>query len=257
MKSLLFLLPLSIATAALAHDTWIAPDQFTGACGAVTLHMTSGETFGALDHAIDPRRVARAVALIPGRRLDLKPEAAAHSADFRVDVPEKGITIVAVELAPKTIDLTPTEVAEYLEEIDAPADVRAAWKAHPGRWRETYTKHAKTFLRCGKTDYRHQISADMGLELIPQGTDPTTLKAGDTFRVALIEPRHLVRDVSLILVREGSGRVAVVKPEASGVASFVIPQPGRYEMAATRLRPGDGNDADWVSDFTTLTFEVK
>src|SRR5438132_1661951 len=132
MKLIPFLLALSVTSAALAHDTWIAPDQFTDACGAVTLHMTSAETFGKLEHAIDPGRVARAIVRIPGRRLNVKPEAAAHSADFHVDIPKSGVTIAAVELAPKTLELTPAQVAEYLDEIDAPAGVRAAWNAHPG-----------------------------------------------------------------------------------------------------------------------------
>jgi Domain of unknown function (DUF4198) len=257
MKRASLLLALGLAAPAFAHDTWIVPDRFTGACGAVTLHMTSAEGFGKLDYAIEPGRVARAIAATPGRRLNLTPERAAHSLDFRLDVP-KGTTIVAIDLAPKTLELTPAQVDEYLEEISAPDDVRAAWKAHRGRWRERYTKHAKTFVRCGKSDGRFQTGVGMGFELVPQGTDPTSLKAGDTLKVALIDTKHLVRDVAIVLVREGSGPVAVVKPPESGVASVVVPLPGRYMLSATRLRRGNGNDdVDWVSDFTTLTFSVE
>jgi hypothetical protein len=257
MKRILFLLVLSlVATAALAHDSWIAPDDFAQPCGAVTLHMTSGMEFGKLDYAIDPARVARAVIMTPGQRLNMTPKAAAHSLDFQVDVP-KGESIVAVDLAPKTLDLTPAQVSEYLDEIGASDDIRAAWKAHPGRWRESYTKHAKTLLRCGDADHRFQTGADMGFELVPQGTDPTTLKPGDKFSVALVGPGHLFRDVPLVLVREGTGRVAVIQPDNSGVESFVIKEPGRYMLSATHLRRADGKDVDWKSDFTTLTFEVK
>jgi Domain of unknown function (DUF4198) len=256
MKSVALLIAL-FAFPALAHDTWIAPERFTGACGAATLHMTSAAAFGPLDYAIEPGRVARAVAIVPKRRVTLKPEKAPHSLDFRVDVPASGVVMVAVELAPKTLDLNAAEVSEYLDEIAAPDAIRAEWKAHPGRWRERYTKHAKTFLRCGASDGAFQRDAEMGLELVPQGTDPTVLKAGDTIRVALIENRQLLRDVAIVLQRDGVGRVAVAKPDAKGIASFVLPQAGRYLLTATHLRRGDGKDADWISDFTTLTFAVR
>ena len=251
-----FVLLLALASPSLAHDSWIAPDHFRDACGAVTLHMTSGMEFGKLDYAIDPARVSRAVIVIPGQRLNMTPEAAAHSLDFRVDVP-KGTSTVAVELAPKTLDLTPAQVTEYLDEIAAPDNIRAAWKAHPGRWRESYTKHAKTFLRCGDPDHRYQITAEMGLELIPQGTDPTALKAGDTFRVILVGHKRLLRDVPVVVVREGAGRVATLTPNREGIFSFVPAKPGRYMLTATQLRRADGKDTDWTSDFTTLTFEVE
>ena len=255
MKRITFVLALVCASAAYAHDSWIAPERYTDACGAVTLHMTSGMEFGKLDYVIEPARVSRAVVMIPGRRLNLTPERGKHSLDFHIDAPA-GTSIVAIELAPKTLELTPAQVREYLDEIDAPAGVRAAWKAHPGRWRERYTKHAKTFLRCGAPDHRTQMETDMGLELIPQGTDPTSLKPGETFRVILLGHHDLVRDVPLVLVREGAGRVATVKPDPSGVMSFVVKDPGRYLLTATQLRPADGKDLDWESDFTTLTFEV-
>src|SRR5256885_6432486 len=45
-------------------------------------------------------------------------------------------------------ELTPEQVDEYLDEIGAAEETRAYRKLHPGRWRERYTKHAKTFLRC-------------------------------------------------------------------------------------------------------------
>lgn len=259
MKRLPLAISLLLATPALAHDTWIAPEHFAGACGAVTLQMTSGMTFDTLEYAIDPARVSRAVELVPGRRLKLDPPKwSAHSLDFVAKVPEKGIAIVAVELAPKTLELTPKQVDEYLDEIAAPKEIRDAWKAHPGRWRERYTKHAKTFLRCGAPaagdDF--QVSTDMGLELIPQGTDPTTLKTGDTLRVILTTPKHLVRNLPLVLIREGKGIVAVVKPDKAGIYAMTLKDPGRYLLTATQLRRAEEKGLEWESDFTTMTFEV-
>ena len=255
MKTIPILLALTLASSAFAHDTWIAPDQF-GQCGAVTLHMTSAPEFGKLETPIEPSRVQRAIIVIPHRRINMTPVVAKRSLDFNVDVPEEGMSIAAVELAPKTIDLTPAQVTEYLDEIGASDDIRAQRNAHPGRWRETYTKHAKTFIRCsGRGDA--YLSLDMGFEMIPQGTDPTALKAGDTMRVVLVAPKQPPVVAPIVVEREGAGRVATVMPGKDRIAAIKFDQPGRYMLSATWLRPGDGNAADWVSDFTTLTFDVK
>jgi len=256
MKRLTLLLTLGLATTAFAHDSWIAPEKFNDACGSVTLHMSSGTAFGKLDHAIEPERVARAMEVTPGKRVKLTPQKGEHSLDFHADVAE-GITMVSVDLAPKTLELTSAQVTEYLDEIAATDDVRNRWKAHPEHWRESYTKHAKTYIRCGAPDRRYQTSTESGAEFIPQGTDPTMLKAGDKLTVVLLEKGQVVRDVPFVLIQDGVGRVAVEKPDANGLASFVVPKPGVYMIAATHLVPARERDVDWTSDFTTLTFSVE
>jgi hypothetical protein len=260
MKRVVVLFAFVFASAAYAHDTWIAPDRFDRPCGAVTLHMSSGQNFDHVETPIDPARVVRAFAHVPGQRLAIKGVPTKFSLDFTVKVPKKGITVVGVDLAPKTLELTSEEVDEYLDEIAAADEIRAYRTLHPGRWRERYTKHAKTFLRCGSPSKAddYQIQSGMGLELIPQGTDPTTLKVGDTFRVILVAPKKpLFRTIALALVRQGQGRVAVIEPDAHGIASVVLKEPGRYLLSATDLRHAEEKDLDWESDFTTLTFDVK
>jgi uncharacterized GH25 family protein len=260
MKRFVVLLALVFPSAVYAHDTWIAPDRFDRTCGAVTLHMTSGQDFDRVETTIDPARVTRAYAHLPGQRVAIKGVPTKYSLDFTVKMPKKGLTIVGVDLAPKTLELTSEEVDEYLDEIGAAEEIRAYRKLHPGRWRERYTKHAKTFLRCGapspSDDF--QLQAGMGLELIPQGTDPTTLKAGDTFRVILVAPKKpLFRTIALALVRQGAGQVATIEPDAHGIVSVVLKEPGHYLLSATDLRHAEEKDLDWESDFTTLTFDVK
>jgi uncharacterized GH25 family protein len=260
MKRVVVLFAFVFASAAYAHDTWIAPDRFDRTCGAVTLHLTSGQNFDHVETSIDPARVVRAFAHLPGQRLAIKGAPKKYSLDFTVKVPKKGIAIVGVDLAPKTLELTPEQVEEYLDEIGAADETRAYWKLHPGRWRERYAKHAKTFLRCGAPARgdEFQLQTGMGLELVPQGTDPTTLKVGDTFRVILVAPKKpLFRTIALALVRQGAGQVANLEPDGQGIVSVVLKEPGRYLLSATDLRHAEEKDLDWESDFTTLTFDVK
>jgi len=250
LKRISILLAVAVATPLFALDATLETPRYQGACGDVTLRMTSDDA------------ITRSVVVVPHARHDFKPEQTANEYDFNINVPDGGITYVAVDLAPRTRELPPRQVEKYLDSIAATDDVRAAWRAHQERWRETQTQHAKAILRCGgdaRTGFQTQV--DAGAEFVPQGTDPTNLKAGDTFRVILIRQSNskteLLRNTPFVLLRDDGSRVLVAKPEASGVASFKIPQPGRYVLTATELRPGDGKEADWVSDFTTLSFTVE
>src|SRR6266550_6575800 len=115
------------------HDTWIAPDQFAVRRGnAIELHMTSGMAFPKLDTAIKPERIARALIRVGGRSSTMVPfRTGVHSLDFRIPNRSTGVATIAVDLKPNTIQLTPKEVAEYLDEIGADAAVRRRWSDQP------------------------------------------------------------------------------------------------------------------------------
>ncbi len=256
MRRFSVLLVLCIASTAFADDAWIVPDRFAGACGSAALHLGSGPAFGTPGTFNDPAVVAHAAAIFDGKRVDLQPERGAQSVDFKVDSPAQGVVQIAVDLVPDRFDIKEADVSRYLDEIGAPDEIGTQYAAHPGRWRESLTRHAKTFLACGEEDHRYQVSADSPFEFIPQGTDPTALKAGDTLKVALMGNHRLYRTVPIVLVREGTGRVAVVQAAQNGVAEVVITQPGRYMLKATMLRPG-GGDVDWIAESATMTFEAR
>src|SRR6266487_3558027 len=136
---------LLFATSGFAHDTWIVPDRFTAKRGVtITLDMTSGMGFPALEYAIKPDRVGRAFARVGGRTTTLTPRSAAHSLRFALTPSGEGVATMAVDLAPE-------QVKKYLEEIGADASIRQAWteQPEPKKWHEEYTKHAKTFVRVG------------------------------------------------------------------------------------------------------------
>lgn len=257
MKPIALLLALAVTAPLFALDAVLTTAQYnTVRCSDVALQLTS-----------DAASTTLARAAFPHARTELEPEHMSNQYDFHVKLPDKGLTRVAVDLEPITRELTPRQVETYLDEIGATDEVRAAWKEHPGRWREITTQHAKTMLRCGTNDIQSVATeTDMGAELIPQGTDPTMLKAGDKMTVIMIRrvkskteqlTTELVRNAPLVLLREDGSRVTVTPPNASGVLSVVVPTPGRYVLRETQVRPGDGKDADWISDTATLSFAVE
>jgi hypothetical protein len=255
-----FLITASIAaTPLLAHDTWIAPDRFLVHRGeTIALHMTSGMDFPKLDFAIKPDRVARAVVRLGKRSWKMTPRAAAHSLDFRTPLRAAGVATIAVDLDRKSIELTPAQVTEYLDEIGADADLRHLWSEspEPKRWREIYTKHAKSFVLVDKADDSWKEPAGLTLEFVPL-ENPTSLRAGDALPIRLIESGKPLANFSVGLVHEGDTHGTIVKTDGDGRTTISLPKSGRYMLRATHIRPAHQPDADWISDFTTLTVNVR
>jgi hypothetical protein len=162
--------------------------------------------------------------------------------------------------APKILELTPPKVIEYLDEIGASPEIRAAWKGGGAkrRWRESYTKHAKTFVRVGEPaeDRSWAEPAGLGLELVPE-KDPTALRAGDELPVRLLRQGAPLPAFPIGLVREGDPHGTLQKTDAEGRTVFRLTQAGRWLLRATDLRRATKPGLEWESDFTTLTFEVR
>jgi uncharacterized protein DUF4198 len=206
-------------TPAAFAQTYIVP---SGDCGAVTLHVNT-------DRSAD--QVTRAYVHLPKRRVVVHPAAAGHSLDFTADVPETGLIMATVEFAPAT------------------------------NGNETHAEHAKAFIRCGAPALRDASWTDtgLGLEIVPQWNGLTPLKPGESMRFIAVEEgaKRPVHDAPMQLYRDGEGLVATANPDQSGVASFPVTQPGRYKVEMDYRRPDPKNADHWLSDTSTLTFELK
>jgi hypothetical protein len=136
-----------------AHDTWLLPAQArVQPRTSVSLGITSGMDFPKDESAIAADRVGRSGVRLGGaERPFARKEEGEHALRLTVELTRPGIATAWVELKPRTIDLTPDDVAHYLEEIGAPAAVLSRWQAmpEPRRWRESYRKHVKSFVRVG------------------------------------------------------------------------------------------------------------
>jgi len=261
-KLLPALLYAALSTAAFAHDTWLVSQRPTVAPGSsVTLDLTSGMAFPTLDSAIKPERVARASVRLAGKTSQIKGrKSASHSLRFSAPLPDPGIATVWVELAPKSLDLTPPQVKEYLDEIGASPEIRRAYEAapEPRRWREVYAKHAKTFVRVGQpqSDRSWAEPAGMDLEIVPE-KDPSTLRAGDDLPVRVIRQGKPAASFPVGLVREGDAHGTLKTTDAAGRVTFRLNRAGLWMLRGTDLRRSVKPQTDWESDFTTLTLVAE
>lgn len=256
------LMALALAVPALAHDTWLLARRTVVPPGTVTLDLTSGMVFPANETAIKPDRVARAGGRLAGETFDLEDRrSAAKSLEFTARLPRPGVATVWVELAPKSIDLKPKQVAHYLDEIGASREVRLAWAemAKPRRWRELYTKHAKAYVRVGEPegDRSWAEPVGLGLEIVPE-KDPVALHPGDDLPVRVLRGGQPFPSFSLALAPEGKGKaVAIKNTDADGRVTFRLDRAGRWLLRGTDVRRSLKPEADWESDFTTMTLEVR
>ena len=166
---------------AMAHDTWLLPRSMRTPVGrAVVLSLTSGEAFPADDFAIDPARVARASVRLAGHVDDLTSRRPAPQALHFLWTPRMtGVAGIAVELRPRTLTLAPDKIEEYFADINASKALRAEWKNMPSpkQWRESYTKHAASFVLVGepRADSSWKEPLGMDFEITPE-VNPTTLR---------------------------------------------------------------------------------
>lgn len=249
-----------LGASASAHDTWLIPDQSKVAPQAtLTLDLTSGMEFPKLDVGPKPERVERAKCRLAGRTFDITNKIAApNSLQFKAEMPEAGVATFWVKLPPRTLELKPEEVKEYLIEVDAPEGLRRQWaEMKEPRWRESYTKHPKTFARVGEPQSDRSWAEPVGmfLEILPE-KDPTRVQAGDEFPVRVLKNGAPFADFSLTAVSAGEAKGETRKTDSDGRVTFRMAKPGWWLLRGTDIRKAAATDVDWESDFATLTLAV-
>jgi uncharacterized GH25 family protein len=250
-----------VAASVHAHDTWLIPDQFTVAPkSTVTLDITSGMEFPKLDVGPKPERVESVKCRLAGKTFDITNKAAApQSLQFKTPLPDAGVATLWVKLPARTIDLKPEDVEHYFEEVSAAEALRKQWAEmkEPRRWRESYTKHPKTFIRVGELQSDRSWAEPVGmyLEVVPE-KDPTALRVGDEFPVRVLRNGTPLADFALNAVSAGESKGETRKTDADGRVAFTLKKAGRWLLRGTDIRKASGGDADWESDFATLTIEV-
>jgi len=245
-----------------AHDTWLLPRRIAVAPGTVVwMDLTSGMAFPKLETSINPNRIDTARCRLNGKTLEIDQRTSKpNSLALGLMLPESGIATCSVELKPRRLELTPKQVDEYFAEIDAPQWVRDTWKEmkSPKRWREIYVKHSKSFVRVGNAENEQSWSKPVGmsLELVPE-KDPTSLRVGDAFPLQVLKDGVPLSDFTVGIVRAGNVDIGFRTTGADGRVSFPITKAGKWLLRGTQLRKSSKPDADWESDFTTLTIEVR
>ena len=248
------------ASSAWAHDTWILPAQFRIEPGqTLRLDLTSAMDFPNPETPVKPDRLTEAKVRLAGLTLPLAPtpEVKFLALSSRLDKP--GIAVAWVAGRERSLQLTPNEVAHYLEEVGAADTIGQQWrKAGQKPWRETYAKRAKSFVRVGQGDGDDSWKQPVGLdlEIVPE-SDPTSLSVGDTFGLRLLWRGRPLPGLAVGAVSAAPAKPAVATTDAEGRVSFVLSKAGTWLVRATRIVASETRPGEWDSVFTTLTLEAR
>jgi uncharacterized GH25 family protein len=246
------------APASFAHDTWIMADPpRVRSGGQVALHISSGMGFPVFETAPKSSRIASCEWRVGGKTGSLSSfDEKDSSLVVQGRVNTDGVAVVYVEFHPKEIDLEADQVKHYMDEIGAPESVRRAWEdAGPdAKFHETYTKHAKTYLRIGDSGDAKGCLGPVGfaIDFLPE-SDPTALKVGDTLTIKVIRGGDELEGFPVGTVG-GNKKTTMQRTSDAGMVAVKIDSPGWWLVRGTELRRN--SDDTWESDFTTLTFFV-
>jgi len=251
-----------VGAGAQAHDTWLQPERFTATPGAtLTFSLTSAAEFGAPESAIKPWRVRRAVMRLGGETLLLADGTAAEKTlQLSQALQRPGVAVVWLELKPRALELAEDKIELYFREIHAGGALRELWDAVPApkRWRESYVKHAKTFVRVGEPlpgDRAWAEPVGAVIEIVPE-RDPTTLRLGDELAVRVLRSGVPAAGFTVGFVSAGGTREHVAVTGANGRASAKLDAVGAWLVHGTDLRRATEPDLEWESDFVTMTVGV-
>jgi hypothetical protein len=245
---------------AAAHETWLLPDDFAPEPGAeLSFAMASGMGFPSDGAGIAPDRIVAAGVIHGVTSTPLEPAEERFEALELRGTAGPGVQCVHVRLAPRTLELDGDVVPAYLDEIGAGPGLHDLWRTSPvpSRWRETYAKGAKAYLRAGPDPEGAEPCWKRPLghpfELVPD-VDPTALRAGDDLVLTVLLDGAPVAGQALGLVRADGERGPLRRTDRFGRIRLRIPEAGAYLVYGTHLRRVG---AEWESDFATLTFEAR
>jgi hypothetical protein len=181
----------------------------------------------------------------------------ARTLPFRVVADDEPLKVAVVALWPLDIELQSDAVERYVrDELGGEASFTERFRSQ-GRWRERYTKNAKTLIRTGggRADSIATQPHGLNYELVPS-IDPTLTQAGTAFEVcAFADNRRVTAKQARVHIglSEANGRNTLQPADRRGCALVRPLSADAYLLHSVLILPIEQSDADWESHFAALT----
>lgn len=260
-----------------AHDLFIRMDTYYVAPKSTAYLSLYSGTFEKSENAVDTSRM-RNVTLIGGGK-EWKPGGKQWQAiktpvdtfaQLRFETGKSGTYLAGVSTKPRMINLSAKDFNNYLEH-DGVVDMLAQRKSKgeadmPAR--EEYSKHVKALIQVGgkRTDDYKKILG-YPAEIVPV-QNPYDLSVGDTLAVQILWKGKPLANYPIYAggihiedpKPQRSGDHAHEDPartDAKGIAKFWIDAPGRWYIRCIYMERVQMADKDYISNWATLSFEIK
>ncbi len=244
--------PLLLLAAALlparAHDTWFE------ASPRALLALGTGNRFPAQETGID-----RSFLVHQGCHLhdgSTRPMEAQEDAPAALMLRPPALARSCwMQLAALQIEVAPTLVPAYLNEIAASAELRRIWDDRRARglpWTERYTKHARIELDDGTAP---APLAGLSLEMrVDSAGRPR--RAGEPLQFQVHRDGRPLAGLPVELRHENSALGLWRRTDNEGQVRLALPWSGRWLLRGVDLRVADDEADAWDSRFATLAFDV-
>ena len=244
------------------------PPQFFVAPGTtLNLHLFVGENFAGERWTGKSNRVTRLAHYAPTGLANLLATAtAADTLHPNVTFAQAGTHMVVLATNNAFITLEAEKFNAYLKEegldyILLQRQQRGALNA-PGR--EAYSRCAKTLVQVGNpvtSDTARAWSRPTGmpLELVPE-QNPYTLRTGNSLTIrVLADGQPKAGQLVQVWQRSAGQPVKIIRlySNQNGRVLFRLSNPGQFMVSAVRMVPAKLPDADWQSNWGTLTFSFR
>jgi hypothetical protein len=239
-----------------AHDTWFQPLGGSTGAAAPELALGTGNRYPVQETGVGAEYLEHQGCVAPGHRDVERPMQPLRNIDNALVLrPPAQAGRCWAQLVPLDIELEPAMVSLYLEEVQAPAAVRTAWRVMQSRglpWKERYTKHARIDLVPAGTEETRSASAPVPMAMdILRGPRPA---GGHAFQV--LSGGVALADQAMELIGERGTRGIWRRTNAQGLIEFPALPAGRWLLRGTLLRLSSEDPERWDSGFVTLAFEV-
>ena len=258
------------ATSASAHEMFLkAENSFQEPGSNQVIRLING-TFDKSENSISRDRMAD-VSIIAGGIVANPPQSSwsddENSSYLSYNAGEAGTQVVGVSTKPKIIEMSPDDFIAYLKH-DGVLDILEIFEEENtlDSIRERYSKHVKTIVQVGESR-SDSYSASLGYPIeIILDQNPYELRFGDNVSFQVLYKGAPAANQLVRASYEGfhghdasGGHINSynVRTDEDGRASFLLANKALWYISLIHMEEIDDPEADYESNWATLTFMVK
>jgi len=263
-------------TVAEAHQTYMISDLYELRPGTDNYLILKNGTYFESGYSIT-RKMSRDISIVMGGERKTPPDDEVDDVDghpsykqtyIKVFAEKEGTGIAGLAAHPDYIAL-PAELFEDYLVHEGMDDAVAEFRATNDRTtiRERYTKHAKGIFQVGKPlsdDFKHVL--DYKAEIFVE-QNPGSVKVGDEMSIqVMFDGKPLDNQLVYVSAASKGAPEEMSIPEISeyalrtdedGRATFKITKKDKWYIQLIHMQKVDDEDADWESNWSTITFEIR
>lgn len=249
-----------------AHDLFIKLRTFFVQPGAAIRAPVLNGTFTSSENAVTRNRIADLSLVSPSGRVTLdtaEVDASGDTTFVALRAAGPGTYVVGLSTRPNGIALSGEQFTGYLKEEALTTIIAERAKAGTAAdsARERYSKHVKAVFQVGdERSDGYATALGYPAEIVPLD-NPYALRRGGTLRVRCLVDGKPAAGLAVLAGGRGRDGSRLKRLEltsgADGVASVPLGSGGQWYVKFIHMARVDEPDLDYVSQWATLTFEVR